>query len=330
MNCKFLSTLGISALALAASVSASHAGYFVPGETMGFSLLSPLPEGLFLADLETYGRADKQPDANVGVNIPLLIWSTPWTFYNNRIEILAGAPFVHTDTHTGNQIIDNPANVFGAATYALGPALSHDFGNGLSGGIGAFIRTPDPSTNVAHVFGQTIVEGDFRESAQYVMSSGPLSGVVFMENAGVTSALGQHYSGLQPGAYPANLVALGFPAPEAQNDQFAGDFTIEKTFNKVTIGFTGFGNMDLDHRGGPRQASAELGGLLGYDFGRFSVTAIVTRSVFVNEAGVSDTIAGSVSHALTGAAGFETRGWFHVVVPLYVAPPPPSAVVARY
>ena len=100
MQTKVLSTIGAAALALSLSATVSHAGYMQPGETMGLSLISPLPEGVFAADLESYGRskpAGSPTNVDIGVNIPVLIWSTPITFYNTRLEILAGIPFAHVD-----------------------------------------------------------------------------------------------------------------------------------------------------------------------------------------------------------------------------------------
>lgn len=300
MKTKILAA-GAAAFALTMSATASYAGFMIPGETMGVSLDSPLPEGVFFADLETYGRGDNQPQQNVGVNIPVIIWSTPFSFYNTRLEFLAAFPFAHFDTSA-------PAvglNTTAFATWAFGPILAHDFGNGLTGGVSAFVRTPAASTALLGAYNTT--EADFRQSMQYAIpGNGPfgfLGGLTFIENAAFTTGFGQQFA--------------------SQNDMFAGDFALEKTFGKFTIGFTGFGNIDTNNTalGGARTASVELGGLIGYDFGKFSLTGIVTRSVYVRggNAGVSDTIAG----------GYETRGWVRIVVPLYVAPTAP-VVTARY
>ena len=290
MKNKFLAKIGTAAFALALSATASFAGYFVPGETMGLSLDSPLPEGVFFADLEEYGRSDLQPNANVGVNIPVLLWSTPFTFYNNRLEILAAFPFAHIDGLGLNRV--------GAVTYALGPIIAHDFGNGLTGGVSAFVRSPTPSQNIRVIDGRSRVEGDFRESLQYVAPN-LFGGLTFMENGGITTAFNSD---------PTFAV----------NDFFAGDFTVEKTFGKFTIGFTGFGNTDIENRplSGGRFSQVELGGLIAYDFGRFSLTGIVTRSVLTTTNGIS--------------GPQETRGWLRLIVPLYVAPTAPAPVVARY
>ncbi len=293
MKNKVLALASASVLALALSATASHAGYMQAGETMGVSLDSPLPEGVFFADLEDYGGQSGTP-VKVGVNIPVLLWSTPWTFNNTRLEFLAAVPFAHIDGGGLNQV--------GAITYALGPILAHDFGNGLTGGISAFVRTPDPSANIAAISGRRAVEGDFRQSMQYTFATGTaLGGVTFIENASVTTGFGQS------------------AAIEGQNDQFAGDFAIEKTFDKFTIGFTGFGNYDINTNFLPRGRNVELGGLVGYDFGKVSLTAIVTHGV----------LAGGFTPGVTAAPGHETRGWLRLVVPLYVAPTA-APVVARY
>ena len=54
---KVLAALGAAALTLGASATGAFAGYMQPGETMGVSLVSPLPEGVYFADLEDYGRS---------------------------------------------------------------------------------------------------------------------------------------------------------------------------------------------------------------------------------------------------------------------------------
>ena len=289
---KTAAKLTTAILAFGLTTSISHAGYFVPGETMGTSLDSPLPEGVFAVDLEEYGRSDVQnaATANVGVNIPVLIWSTPYTFYGNRLEILAAFPFAH---------LDGAINRIGAVTYALGPILGHDFGGGLTGGVSAFIRSPSPSQNILAIDGRNRIEGDFRESLQYTTASG----YTFIENLGITTAFNNSAASL------------------LQNDFIAGDFTAEKTFDKLTIGFTGYGTTDLQNRLSivgrlGRASQVELGGLVGYNFGRFLVRAIVVRSV------------------LNEISGFtlppETRGFFVVTVPLYVAPTLAAPVIARY
>ncbi len=317
MNNKMVAVAGAAVLALSMSASVSHAGYMDPGETMGVSLLSPLPEGVYFADLENYGRSKltgpaapgaASPTVGLGVNIPVILWSTPFSFYNSRLEFITALPFAHLDGGGLDRV--------GAITFAAGPLLAHDFGNGLTGGIGALFRSPDPSSNIQTLTGRTAAAFDIRESLQYVVKGGTFDGITLIQNAAFTSVFKSGYG-------PTVLASDGtFEAP--QNDLFAGDFTIEKTFGKLTAGFTGFGNIDTNQRKAaafvdplnPREANVEVGGLVAYDFGKFSLTGIVTTSV--------------ISHPVIPAVsqGKETRGWLRLVVPLYVAPTAP--VVARY
>lgn len=312
MKNKVLATVGATAFALALSTSASFANYMQPGETIGVSFLSPLPEGVFAVDLEDYGRSDHQPagTTNVGVNIPLLIWSTPFSFYNTRVELAAGIPFIHAD---------GGANAVGFVAQAYGVLLAHDFGGGLTGGLGVLIRTPATSQNARIILGETTTEADIRESLQYT-STGPgfFSGFTFIENASFTTPFSSNYNA------PNSLVVLG--GGGVQNDTFSGDFTIEKTIGKFSFGVVGLGNIDTDNRNvalgaaDPRnRGHVAVGGLLAYDFGRFSVTGFVTRSVYEAN-GLNE----------LNLPGYETRGWVRIVVPLYVAPAPVAPVVARY
>ncbi len=312
---KVLSTIGAAAVGVAMSATASFAGYMQPGETMGLSLLSPLPEGVYAADLESYGRSKptgSPTNLDIGVNIPVLIWSTPISFYNTRLEFLAGVPFAHID--------GSGVDRFGAVSWALGPLLAHDFGNGLTGGLGALVRTPDLSSNIQDLSGRTGAAIDVRESLMFkIPGNGPFGGISLMQNAAYTTTFNKQG--------PTTITADGLTV-RPQNDLFAGDFTAEKTFGKFTIGFVGYGNIDTNNVAllgtaanpsvNPREKNIALGGLVGYDFGRFNVTGIVTHSLFPS------------AIVPTVALHEETRGWFRVVVPLYIAPPPSAPVVARY
>ena len=312
MKNKVLAVAGAAALAVSMSASASYAGYMEPGETMGVSLLSPLPEGVFFADLEDYGRSPGiVPGAHVGlgVNIPVIIWSTPFSFYNTRLEFIVATPFAHVDGAGLDRI--------GAITVGAGPLLAHDFGNGLTGGIGALFRTPDASANIQDLSGRTASEVDIRQSLQYAIKGGQFDGITIIENAAFTTCFCSNYG-------PTTVTANGLAGVLVQNDLFAGDFAIEKTLGKLTFGFTGFGNIDTDQRRGilagtvnPREANVALGGIIAYDFGKFSLTGIVTRSIIANAV------------VPTVSAGQETRGWRRLVGPLYVAPTA-APVVARY
>ena len=286
---KLTVTIGAAALAIAASATASYAQIISqPGETMGVALGAPLPEGVFFVDLESYGKRDGGTD-RLGVNIPLVAWSTPFTFYDTRLEVLYAAPFTHIDGVTTNRTdIYSQALLIGGA---------HDFGNGFNIAVFAGVRPDDNFTNAGRGTG-----ADLRASFSYVAN-----GI----NATATFAYSGNFGG-----------KTGF------DDNVYVDYTLTKKFDKFEAGLVGYAQTDLNQGyqanglgGQIVRRSVAIGGLVGYDFGRFTVQGMVTREVAGGPTGL-------VGYGLGG--GKETRGWVRLIVPLYVAPAAPKPVVARY
>ena len=94
MKTKIAITLG--AMALSAMSGAAYAGSITqPGETVGYALGAPLPEGVYFATTGSYGSFRNIGDSSDAlVNIPVIAWSTPWEFFNGRIEAYVAAPEV--------------------------------------------------------------------------------------------------------------------------------------------------------------------------------------------------------------------------------------------
>ncbi len=271
-----------------------------PCETCGVALGAPLPEGVFFVDLEDYGQRDGQSN-RLGVNVPITVWSTPFTFYNTRLEVLAAIPvFTHIDGPTVNRV----------DLYSQGLlfALAHDFGNGFNASIIGGPRGADNFTNA----GRGAI-ADLRASLSYVKDG---------FNATVTANYGGNLGGKFTGIVGG--VATGF------DDNIFIDYTLTKKFNKFEIGVIGYYQTDLN---GPvvRQRSLAVGGLVGYDFGKFTLQAYATREVYVRNGGYG---LGQPVNGIGGGTGvnndYDTRGYLRVIVPLYVAPTAPAPVVARY
>ncbi|WP_236961762.1 transporter [Methylobacterium sp. XJLW] len=95
------------------------------------------------------------------------------------------------------------------------------------------------------------------------------------------------------------------------------DLTATKKFGKWELGPVAFSSTDLPtHFLGYRpQRQVAVGGLVGYDFGKFTLQAYITRDVGQQNYG-----------------GRDTRGWFRVIAPLYTdePAPPPAPIRARY
>lgn len=291
MKTKVLATLGAAVLAMGASVTASQAQIISqPGETMGVALGAPLPEGVFFVDLENYGKKDGggAVNAHLGVNIPVVAWSTPFSFYDTRLEFLYAAPFTHIDGAGGAL---NRTDVYSQALLAI---FAHSFGNGFNAAVILGPRTPDNFTNAGRGVG-----ADGRLSLAYV-------------NNGLKAVATFAYSG--------NFGGKQFPGPAGGgfNDNVYVDYTLTKTFGKVEIGIVGYAQTDLKQVFGATYGrSLAVGGLLGYDFGKVTAQAMVTREVASN----------GVGYGLPGR--YDTRGWLRLIVPLYVAPAAP-VVAARY
>ncbi len=269
-----------------------------PCETCGLALGAPLPEGVFFLDNESYGQRDGQSN-RLGVNEPTLVWSTPFSFYDTRVELVLPDPiFTHIDGSTINRV-----DAYTTAAFFI---LAHDFGNGFNFGIAAGSNTEDRFTNAGR--GEN---AQFRASLSYVKDG---------YNATVTA----NYFGDFGGKLTTrNSVLLGF------DDNVFVDFTFTKKFGKVELGLIGTYETDIN---GPvvRQSSLAIGGLIGYDFGKFTVQAFATREVYVRNGGWGlgqPSLAGTV---VNPSSDYETRGSIRITVPLYVAPAPTPAVVARY
>ncbi|WP_158809458.1 transporter [Beijerinckia sp. L45] len=304
MNKKLIATVGAAAFALTMSASVSHATMIAqPGETMGVALGAPLPEGVFAVDLEDYGRRDSAGGPgnfrDLGVNVPLIAWSTPWTLMDSRIEVLYAAPFTHLDSSSAGGL-----NRLDYYSQLLAVNIAHDFGNGFFAGLLLGIRSPDSFLHVDYV------AADIRPSFGYT-ANGYNFVATFYYNGAFGSKTGN--TGLDNG----------------RSDAVAVDLTATKKFDKLELGFVGNASTDVNDRSDNlyangvniREGHVALGGLIGYDFGRFTVQGMVTRDVAAR--GKAIALNGSTSEK-------ETRGWLRIIVPLWVAPKAAPAVVARY
>ena len=299
MKNKILAAVGAAALAFTMSGTANAQIVGQPCETCGVALGAPLPEGVFFVDLETYGQRDGQ-NSRLGTNIPISVWSTPFSFYNTRLEVLAAIPVItHIDGGGVNRVdLYSQAILF---------AFAHDFGNGFNASIIAGPRSADNFTQQGRG-----ALADLRASISYVKDG---------FNATVTANYGGNLGG-KTTVVNGNLV--GF------DDNIFIDYTLTKKFNKFELGVIGYYQTDLN---GPvlRQRSLAVGGLIGYDFGKFTIQAYATREVYVRDGGFGLGQPGiGQFNIANGSRDYDTRGYVRVIVPLYVAPTAPAPVVARY
>jgi hypothetical protein len=119
-------SLGTVASALAGSVTQ-------PGETVGLAVGAPLPQGLYFVNTGDWGNRSGV-DTSVGVTIPVLAWSTPWTILGGRVQFLLAGPLVEVGVH-------HTTYLRGVYNPLVAGQLAWDLGNnwGFSYLLGAYL-----------------------------------------------------------------------------------------------------------------------------------------------------------------------------------------------
>lgn len=268
----------------------------LPGITTGVALGAPLPQGVYVLQLPSYGTTSSKPGLNLGVIVPAwVIWSTPW-------DILGGHVLFDTASPLANAAVHGARSWAGASNPLLEAQLKWSLGGGWYGGVqvGGYLPVNNELTqiNAARDFAsfQTVA------AVSYLADGYNLSATFIYGTGQDASYNGPVRSSLTatPGSWGTNWINL--------------DLTATKKFGKVEAGAVGYGSWDLDqpYPGYGKQSQFVLGGLVGYDFGVVNVAFKLTRTV-----------------AETNYGGFETRGWANIIVPLWVAAPP-TTVAAKY
>ena len=74
------------AFSLCSAVSALAGSYTQPGSTIGPPVGMPTPPGVYFSDWITQGSRTSPSDLYLGDDIPVLLWSTPWTIAGARLQ----------------------------------------------------------------------------------------------------------------------------------------------------------------------------------------------------------------------------------------------------
>jgi Putative MetA-pathway of phenol degradation len=263
-----------------------------PGETVGLGAGAPLPQGLYFVDTADWGVRTTTPRSELGVNIPVLAWSTPWTLFGGRFEVVGAAPELEAGTFGGVG-----AGAYNASMY--NPALLGFLAWNLGGGF-----------NFSYALG-----GYFDVSAPLAWSTSSLNQrFALTYNGGGWDLTANVIYGIQFDQFTAGRAQVSpCPAPFAGsgcNPDFVNlDLTATHTFGKWELGAVGFGSWDVTSPIGTyaRQSQFALGGLIGYNFGPVTLQAYLTTDVYQQNYG-----------------GYDTRFWMRLVIPLWspAAPPP--------
>jgi hypothetical protein len=254
-----LATAGV--LALSAAVSAHAGSVTQPGESVGVGAGTPLAPGWYFIDTTDWGLRDTAATGKVavGVTIPVIAWSTPWTFLGARVQFLAAFPAVEVGTTApGNgSFVEGMYNPFFAGQLAWDLGGS---GWGFSYALGTYIGVKTPvgfdSTSINQRFALSYTGNGWNLTANTIW-------------------------GIQPDQVTTTI-----------NPDFVNvDLTATKKFGNWELGAVGFFSSDVStpFAGYQRQSQFALGGLVGYNFGSVILQTYLTRDVAESNYGGFDT-----------------------------------------
>lgn len=281
----------------------------VPGEQVGLAAGAPLPEGIYALNTFTYRSPDgpNGTSTDTAVNIPVLVWSTPWKIFDARIELAIAPPTVFTFSRAAGGR-DTSINV---GTF-VGSFFAWDLGNnvGVSYLIGAYLN----DLNAGRGGGLNILSSNTYRQGFAISYTG--------EGWNLTANLTHNFYDT-PGRFEGRNGIPAFYGNQFISDALNLDLTATKKFGKFEIGAIGYGTTDISRNplNGSQGGRFALGGLIGYDFGPFTVQAWVARDVVTRAQQVSP-----VTLLPNGRDAYSTEGWFRIIAPLYS--PTPVAVAA--
>ncbi|MGU3666158.1 transporter [Methylobacterium sp. A49B] len=295
----------------------------VPGEQVGLAVGAPLPEGVYAINTFLYRQTAPSVPVDVGVNIPVLVWSTPLVLAGGRFELALAPPTVFAfGKNRGNASIrDVSVNVgtFVGGIWAFD--LGSNFGVSLLGGV--YLNELDGDRGVlvgrnGVALGGPPLLPQLASNTYRFGIAGSYTGNGWNLTANLTANI---YD--SPAKFPGfNTVGFGNTrGPFIISDSLNLDLTATKKFGNFEIGAIGYGTYNFDISAASLAAGNRgrfaVGGLIGYDFGKFTAQFYAARDVVT---------------AVPRTASTEL--WGRIVVPLYsptpVVAPAPAPLVRKY
>jgi hypothetical protein len=291
MNSKLMKLAAAGALSCCITTSALAGSVTQPGETVGLAVGAPLPQGLYFVNTGDWGNRSGV-DTSVGVDIPVLAWSTPWTFLGARVQFLLAGPVVEVGVHNSNYLrgVYNPL---------VAGQLAWDLGNnwGFSYLLGAYLDVHSEvawsSTSLNQRFALSYTGDRWNLTANAIWGTHV-----------------DHFTG-RPQLSPC-------PAPFALNgcnpDFLNVDLTASRKFGDWEFGLVAFGSTDLNVpiAGYQKQSQIAVGGLIGHSFGPVILQAYLTTDVYEKNYG-----------------GHDTRLWGRFIIPIWLPTTPPTTPLYR-
>ena len=243
-------SIGVAAPALGGSVTR-------PGDTVGAAVGMPLPPGVYFQNQLTEDYRGTSPHGTAVLDdVPVLVWSTPWTILGGRL-VLSTAPVVPVNFRIYNTVNEsglfNP--YFGAQ---LAWDLGHDFG--VSYLLGGYIDTGSKVGYSSDSLNQ-------RFALSYVGNGWNLTANIIW--------------GIQ-----FDSVTSG---PKVNPDFLNVDLTATKRFGAWEVGLVGGYSTDLNAPipAYKKQSQFQLGPLVGYYFKHAVLQVYVTTDLYQENYGAS-------------------------------------------
>lgn len=228
-------------------------------------------------------NANSVPKTNLDamVDVPILLWSTGLKILGGQYALGISQPFDYTNIGPGYGLPTGSGNL-GFYNTIIAPAqLSWEFGHFFVK-TGVQIYLNDASTTPATVVEGKSVNGGLPTGNGYTTVS-PTFAVSWLKdgwNLTISS-----YLDLPVGADTATNGSFRYSY--RSGDMFLVDYTAVKTIGKWTFGLGGASQNQLNAdtvsagvRNHGEVTNYSLGPLAGYDFGRFSLTAIWMHGVY--------------------------------------------------
>lgn len=312
---------GAAALTMSMTATASYAQTTtVPGEQVGLATGAPLPEGIYALNTFVFQSRDNSA-LDVGVNIPVLVWSTPFVPFGGRVELLVAPPTVFAfgkrSGPTGLRDLSINVGTFVGGIWAFD--LGNNFGVSLLGGVYLNELNGDRGVLVQNngllAPGGTAVLPQLSSNTYRFGVAGSYTGDGWNITANLTANIYDSPSGFGGGRDFGTIYTL--------SDSLNLDLTATKKFGKFEIGAIAYGTVNFDTglgRIGTVNAAFNdrgrflMGGLVGYDFGPVTAQVYVARTV-----------------ATTSFDSTEISG--RLIVPLYSPTPvaaAPAPIIRKY
>ena len=146
MNSKLTKLATAGFLSLWAAAPALAGSVTQPGETVGLNTGTPLAPGWYAINTVDWGCRNTTPQHTcTGLTIPVVAWSTPWTIFGGRVQLLGAWPAVEVGVQR-NPGIDPGTYFNGMYNPLVAGQLAWDlgYGCGFSYLLGAYFDYHSP------------------------------------------------------------------------------------------------------------------------------------------------------------------------------------------